>query len=62
MTMADTSCWKLQGSRESKDAINPIRMCTETHYVDAVKKAKKDLYKLAIGMVHPQQCSKDVYD
>ena len=45
-----TDSWRVVSTRAAKEAINPIRECTEKHFVDAVKKSKKDLYKLGIGM------------
>ena len=42
--------WKVPVSREAKNTINPIRHCSEIHYLDALSKCrKKELFKVNIG-------------
>lgn len=36
-------------SREALHTVNPIRQCTENHFVDAMRRCKKDLIKVSVG-------------
>ncbi len=43
--------WSVASTKSAKAAINPIREATETHYPEAIKQSKKDIYSLGIGIV-----------
>ena len=47
---AGSQGWKeISGSKQSLSTINPIRHCTEIHFVEPMKLCKKELLKLSIG-------------
>lgn len=46
----------ISASKESLSTINPIRQCTEHHFVDAVKKCEKELLKIATGKLSMDPC------
>ena len=45
--------WDIPASWEALNTINPIRQCVEIHFVDAMKKCKKELIKISLGECPP---------
>ena len=45
------SGWSVRGTLAGRGAVNAIRQCEETHFVDAIQQRNKqlDLIKLSIG-------------
>ena len=42
--------WNVRISREAKNTINPIRHCSEIHFVEPLSKCKKkEIFKVNIG-------------
>ena len=43
--------WRVKGSRESHDCVNPVRSCEEIYFKEALEKRdkSKELIKVSIG-------------
>ena len=43
--------WRVRGSRESHDCVNPVRSCEEIYFKEALEKRdkSKELIKVSIG-------------
>lgn len=48
--------WVVAGSRESHSTINPINQFMEVHFVEAIEKCTKELFRLGAGEKKTAAC------